>query len=84
MGVLTILVLIRLLADTSASHRGGLLLLVPAVTALASAPVLGEALHPLTFAGMAISAAGVGAALSRPLSRRERARARRLVDQVGP
>jgi drug/metabolite transporter (DMT)-like permease len=84
MGVLTILVLIRLLADTSASHVGALLLLVPAVTALASAPVLGEALHPLTFAGMAISAAGVGAALSRPLSRRERARARRLVDQVGP
>jgi drug/metabolite transporter (DMT)-like permease len=84
MGVLTVLVLIRLLADTSASHVGALLLLVPAVTALASAPVLGEALHPLTFVGMAISAAGVGAALSRPLSGRERPGVRRLLDQVGP
>jgi len=64
MGVLTVLVLIRLLGDTSAGHVGALLLLVPAVTALASAPVLGESLHPLTFVGMVIAAAGVGTALT--------------------
>jgi drug/metabolite transporter (DMT)-like permease len=64
MGVLTVLVLIRLLHATSASHVGALLLLVPAVTALASAPVLGETLHPLTFVGMLVAAAGVGTALS--------------------
>jgi drug/metabolite transporter (DMT)-like permease len=65
MGVLTVLVLIRLLRETSASHVGALLLLVPAVTALASAPALGDPVRPLTFAGMAVSAAGVGAALTR-------------------
>jgi drug/metabolite transporter (DMT)-like permease len=64
MGVLTVVVLIRLLRDTSASHVGALLLLVPAVTALASAPVLGQPVRPLTLLGMAVAAAGVTTALS--------------------
>ncbi len=66
MGVLTVLVLIRLLTDTSASHVGALLLLVPALTALASAPVLGQPVHPLTFVGMIVALAGVGTALRPP------------------
>ncbi len=69
MGVITVLVLIRLLHDTSASHVGALLLLVPAVTALASAPVLGQPVRPLTLVGMAIAALGVATALSARTSR---------------
>jgi drug/metabolite transporter (DMT)-like permease len=64
MGVLTVVVLIRLLRETSASHVGALLLLVPAVTALASAPVLGQPVRSLTLLGMAVAAAGVTTALS--------------------
>jgi drug/metabolite transporter (DMT)-like permease len=65
MAVLTMFVLIEMLRRTSASRVGALLLLVPAVTALASAPVLGEALHPLSFVGMAIAGAGVATVLLR-------------------
>ncbi|WP_157592511.1 DMT family transporter [Solirubrobacter soli] len=64
MGVLTVLVLIRLLRETSASHVGALLLLVPAVTALASGPVLGQPVRPLTLLGMAVAGVGVATALS--------------------
>lgn len=65
LAVLTVFVLIKLLRETSASRVGALLLLVPAVTALASAPVLGERLHPLSFVGMAIAGAGVATVLLR-------------------
>lgn len=65
MGIVTLLVLMTLLARLEASRVGALLLLVPAVTALASAPTLGEAVHPLTLAGMAIAMAGVGTVLRR-------------------
>jgi drug/metabolite transporter (DMT)-like permease len=65
LAVLTVFVLIELLRRTDASRVGALLLLVPAVTALASAPVLGERLHTLSFLGMALAALGVGTVLRR-------------------
>jgi drug/metabolite transporter (DMT)-like permease len=63
MGMVTMLVLISLLARLEASRVSVLLLIVPAVTALASAPVLGEPLHPVTLLGMAVAMAGVGIAI---------------------
>ena len=63
MGIGTLLVLLTLLRRLHASRVGALLLLVPAVTALASAPALGEPLHAAALVGMAVSAAGVGIAL---------------------
>jgi drug/metabolite transporter (DMT)-like permease len=65
LAVLTVLVLIELLRRMPASRVGALLLLVPAVTALASAPILAEPLHPLTLVGMAVAMVGVGGVLLR-------------------
>jgi drug/metabolite transporter (DMT)-like permease len=66
MGIGTLLVFVQLLRSLSASAVTALLLVVPAVTAIASAPVLGEALHPASLAGMLVAMAGtyavVGAA----------------------
>jgi drug/metabolite transporter (DMT)-like permease len=76
MAILTMLVLIEMLRRTSASRVGALLLLVPAVTAIASAPALGEPLHPLSFVGMAIAAAGVAGVLRRGEGAREEGRLR--------
>jgi drug/metabolite transporter (DMT)-like permease len=59
MGIVLVLVLVSLLRRLDASHVGALLLLVPAVTAIASAPVLGQALHPVSLVGMAVAMAGV-------------------------
>jgi len=73
MGIGTLLVLFRLLRRMHASRVGALLLLVPAVTAVASAPALGEPLHLAALLGMAVSAGGVGIALRAPLGRGERA-----------
>lgn len=65
MGILTLLVLMSLLSRHHASRVSVLLLLVPAVTAIASVPVLGESLQPVTLAGMAVALAGVGTVLGR-------------------
>jgi drug/metabolite transporter (DMT)-like permease len=65
MGIGTLLVLVHVLRGHTASTAGALLLVVPAVTAIASAPVLGEALHPASLAGMLVATAGVGAVLRR-------------------
>lgn len=59
MGMGTLLVLVNLLGRHDASRVSALLLLVPAVTAIASVPALGEPLHAATLAGMAVSASGV-------------------------
>jgi drug/metabolite transporter (DMT)-like permease len=83
LAVLTVFVLIELLRRTNASRVGALLLLVPAVTAIASAPVLGEALHPLSFVGMAIAAAGVAGVLLRGEPVGQPAAAEDEADQVG-
>jgi drug/metabolite transporter (DMT)-like permease len=63
MGMGTLLVLVNLLNRFDASRVSALLLLVPAVTAIASVPALGEPLHPATLAGMAVSGAGVWVAI---------------------
>ena len=60
-----LIVFMTLVRRMDASRVGALLLLVPAVTAIASWPVLGEALHPLTLVGMVVAAAGVGTVLRR-------------------
>ena len=60
-----LIVFMTLVRRMDASRVGALLLLVPAVTAIASWPVLGEALHPLTVVGMVVAAAGVGTVLRR-------------------
>jgi drug/metabolite transporter (DMT)-like permease len=65
MGIATLLTLVHLLRGHAASTVGALLLVVPPVTALASAPALGEALHPASLAGMVVAMAGVGAVLRR-------------------
>jgi drug/metabolite transporter (DMT)-like permease len=63
MGIVTVLVLVRLLARLEASRVGALLLLVPVVTAIASVPALGEPLRPVTLLGMIVAMAGVGVAI---------------------
>jgi drug/metabolite transporter (DMT)-like permease len=65
MGLGALTALVALIKRMDATRVSALLLLVPAVTALASAPALGEPLHPLTFVGMGIAATGVGTVLSR-------------------
>ena len=63
MGMGTLLVLVNLLGRQHASRVSALLLLVPAVTAIASVPALGEPLHLATLAGMAVSGGGVWVAI---------------------
>jgi drug/metabolite transporter (DMT)-like permease len=65
MGVLALNVFIEVLRRHPASTAAALLLLVPAVTAIASVPVLGEALHPASVVGMLVAMAGVAAVLRR-------------------
>lgn len=68
MGVLSLIVFVHVLRHRAASSVAALLLVVPAVTAIASAPALGQALHPASLAGMVVAMIGTGAVL-----RRERA-----------
>jgi drug/metabolite transporter (DMT)-like permease len=63
MGIGTLLVFVHLLRGLSASAVAALLLVVPAVTAIASAPVLGEALRPASLAGMVVAMAGTYAVI---------------------
>lgn len=65
LGVLTLGLIVGLLRRVPASTATGTLLLVPAVTAIASTVVLGEALHPASVLGMVIALAGVGVVLRR-------------------
>jgi drug/metabolite transporter (DMT)-like permease len=51
--------LVSLLRRHDASNVAALLLAVPAVTALLSAPILGDALSPLSVAGLAVATAAV-------------------------
>ena len=70
MGIVTLLLLVHLLRAHAASTVGALLLVVPAVTAIASAPALGEALHPAGLLGMVVAMGGVGAVIRRETRRR--------------
>jgi drug/metabolite transporter (DMT)-like permease len=65
MGGLSLVVLVYVLRRRAASSVAALLLTVPAITAIASAPALGEALHPASFAGMLVAMIGTGAVLRR-------------------
>jgi drug/metabolite transporter (DMT)-like permease len=65
LGVGAFTLFVRILRAHDASAVSALLLLVPAVTAIASAPVLGEPLHPATLAGMIVAMVGTGAVLRR-------------------
>jgi drug/metabolite transporter (DMT)-like permease len=69
MGIVLLLVLVSLLRRLDASHVGALLLLVPAVTAIASVPVLGQPLHPLSLLGMVVAMVGVRTAIVRRVPR---------------
>jgi drug/metabolite transporter (DMT)-like permease len=61
----TLLLYVHLLRSHAASTVTALLLLVPPVTAVASALTLGEALHPASLAGMLVALAGVSVVLGR-------------------
>ena len=65
LGIGALSLFVRILRAHDASAVSALLLLVPAVTAIAAAPVLGEALHPAALAGMLVAMAGTGAVLRR-------------------
>lgn len=65
MGIVTLLAFVSVLRHHAASTLAALLLVVPAVTAIASAVVLGETLHPASVGGMLVAIVGVGAVLRR-------------------
>lgn len=65
MGIISLLALVSVLRHHAASAVAALLLVVPAVTAIASAIALGDPLHPATLAGMLVAMLGVGAVLRR-------------------
>jgi drug/metabolite transporter (DMT)-like permease len=65
LAVATVLLFVHLLRFHAASTVTALLLLVPPVTAVASALTLGETLHPASLAGMLVAMAGVGAVVQR-------------------
>jgi drug/metabolite transporter (DMT)-like permease len=65
MGALTLMVWVHVVRRRAASSVAALLLVVPGLTALASAPALGQALHPASLAGMLVAMVGTGAVLRR-------------------
>jgi drug/metabolite transporter (DMT)-like permease len=71
MGILSLNVFVGILRRHAASTAAALLLLVPPVTAIASVPALGQALHPASLAGMAVALAGVAMVLRREAPSRE-------------
>lgn len=70
MSVGSLMLLAELLRRHEASTVAALLLLVPAVTSIASAVTLGETLHPATLIGMVVAMVGVGTVLRRGSRRR--------------
>jgi drug/metabolite transporter (DMT)-like permease len=80
MGVLSLNVFVGVLRRHPASTAAALLLLVPPVTAIASVPALGQALHPASLVGMTVAIIGVAVVLRRDAPGRaapSRARPRR-------
>jgi drug/metabolite transporter (DMT)-like permease len=65
MGIVSLLALVSVLRRHAASAVAALLLVVPAITAIASSLTLGDPLHPVTLAGMLVAMLGVGAVLRR-------------------
>jgi drug/metabolite transporter (DMT)-like permease len=83
MGVLSLNVFVGVLRRHPASTAAALLLLVPPVTAIASVPALGQALHPASLVGMLVAMAGVAAVLRREAPIRDDARGARP-ERTGP
>jgi drug/metabolite transporter (DMT)-like permease len=65
MGILSLNVFVGILRRHAASTAAALLLLVPPVTAIASVPALGEAVHATSLIGMVVAMVGVAAVLRR-------------------
>jgi drug/metabolite transporter (DMT)-like permease len=65
MGIVSLGVFVRVLQRHAASTAAALLLLVPPVTAIVSAPALGQPLHAASLAGMLVALAGVWTVLRR-------------------
>jgi drug/metabolite transporter (DMT)-like permease len=65
MGILSLNVFVGILRRHAASTAAALLLLVPPVTAFASVPALGQALHPASLLGMVVAIVGVALVLRR-------------------
>jgi drug/metabolite transporter (DMT)-like permease len=65
LGLVTLSAFVTLVRRHAASTVAALLLVVPAVTALASVLALGEQLHPVSLAGMVVALLGTGAVLRR-------------------
>jgi drug/metabolite transporter (DMT)-like permease len=84
MGVLSLNVFVGVLRRHPASTAAALLLLVPPVTAIASVPALGQALHPASLLGMLVAMVGVAAVLRRQPPTREDAAHARAERPVGP
>jgi drug/metabolite transporter (DMT)-like permease len=74
MGLLSLGVFVSILQRHAASTAAALLLLVPPVTAIVSAPALGQTLHPASLAGMLVAMVGVQAVLRRASAARAAAR----------
>jgi drug/metabolite transporter (DMT)-like permease len=68
-------VLLALVQGRGATRATSLLFVVPAVTALAAWPVLGDPISPATFGGLAIAAVGIALVQRRPIRRRRPSRA---------
>jgi drug/metabolite transporter (DMT)-like permease len=83
LGVGALLVLMHILRGHSASSLAALLLVVPPVTAIASALALGETLHPASGLGMAVALVGVGAVLRREGQRTSSYRSSTMPDARG-
>jgi drug/metabolite transporter (DMT)-like permease len=66
------LVLLALVQTRGATRASSLLFVVPAVTAIASWPVLGEAISATTLAGLAIAAVGIALVQRGPVEPRDR------------
>jgi drug/metabolite transporter (DMT)-like permease len=65
LGIGALITLVQILRTHAASAVTALLLVVPAITAVASWPALGEPLHPASLVGMLVAAGGVGTVLRR-------------------
>ena len=83
MGVVSLLVLVHVLRGHAASSVAALLLVVPPVTAVASALALGETLHPASGLGMVVALVGVGAVLRREGQRTSSYRSSTMPDARG-
>ena len=84
MGVLSLNVFVGVLRRHPASTAAALLLLVPPVTAIASAPALGQDLHPASLLGMLVAMVGVAAVLRRETPSREDGARDRAERPAGP